>query len=154
MSNTKRFVELVVISDTHFGTIGCRAKELNQYLKSIKPKTIVLNGDIIDMWQFNKFEDTVTDIGLRNNFDYVVCGHIHQSCIKKFETEEGSITYLNSGDWIENMTALEYHDEKWTLFQYDPVFFKEDKLDDQAYKDVKTLFSDLVADINSNLTNS
>jgi UDP-2,3-diacylglucosamine pyrophosphatase LpxH len=54
MSNTKRFVELVVISDTHFGTIGCRAKELNQYLKSIKPKTIVLNGDIIDMWQFNK----------------------------------------------------------------------------------------------------
>ncbi len=53
-SNPKRLVDLVVISDTHLGTIGCRAKELNLYLKSIDPKTIVVNGDIIDMWQFNK----------------------------------------------------------------------------------------------------
>ena len=53
-SNPKRLVDLVVISDTHLGTIGCRAKELNLYLKSIDPKTIVLNGDIIDIWQFNK----------------------------------------------------------------------------------------------------
>ena len=74
--------------------------------------------------------------------------------MKTIHTKDRTVTYLNSGDWIENMTALEYHDKKWTLFQYDPVFFKEDKLDDQAYKDVKTLFSDLVADINSNLTNS
>jgi UDP-2,3-diacylglucosamine pyrophosphatase LpxH len=25
-----------------------------RYLKSIKPKTIILNGDIIDIWQFSK----------------------------------------------------------------------------------------------------
>ena len=54
MKNSKRLVDLVVISDTHLGTIGCRAEELNQYLKSIQPKTIVLNGDIIDIWQFSK----------------------------------------------------------------------------------------------------
>ena len=50
----KRKLEIAVISDTHLGTRGCHAKELLNYLKSIKPDTLVLNGDIIDMWQFNK----------------------------------------------------------------------------------------------------
>ena len=26
--------------------------------------------------------------------------------------------YLNSGDWIENLTALEYTDKKWSLYKY------------------------------------
>src|SRR5690606_37347225 len=50
----KREVELVVISDIHLGTYGCHAEELLRYLKSIKPKKLILNGDIIDMWQFSK----------------------------------------------------------------------------------------------------
>ena len=50
----KRAVDLVVISDVHLGTYGCHAKELLVYLKSIKPKEVVLNGDIIDIWQFSK----------------------------------------------------------------------------------------------------
>src|ERR1700712_2123910 len=54
MQKRKRKVELVVISDVHLGTYGCHAKELLQYLRSIRPKTVVLNGDIIDIWQFSK----------------------------------------------------------------------------------------------------
>ncbi len=50
----KRAVDLVVLSDIHLGTHGCHAKELLIYLKSIKPKKIILNGDIIDIWQFSK----------------------------------------------------------------------------------------------------
>ncbi len=50
----KRKVELVVISDVHLGTFGCHAKELLHYLKSIDPQHLVLNGDIIDVWQFSK----------------------------------------------------------------------------------------------------
>ena len=50
----KRELPLVVISDLHLGTYGCRAQELYRYLKSIKPETLVLNGDIIDIWQFRK----------------------------------------------------------------------------------------------------
>jgi hypothetical protein len=43
-------------------------------------------------------------------------------------TDKGSVTYLNSGDWIENLTALEYADKNWTLYQYDPnQFEKADK---------------------------
>src|SRR5580698_8690163 len=50
----KREVDIVVISDVHLGTYGCHAKELLKYLKSIKPKMLILNGDIIDIWQFSK----------------------------------------------------------------------------------------------------
>jgi UDP-2,3-diacylglucosamine pyrophosphatase LpxH len=54
MKGSKRKVDLVVVSDVHLGTYGCHAKEFLMYLKSIEPKTLVLNGDIIDIWQFNK----------------------------------------------------------------------------------------------------
>jgi hypothetical protein len=27
--------------------------------------------------------------------------------------------YLNSGDWVENASSLEFNDGKWTLFKFD-----------------------------------
>ena len=50
----KRKIEIAVISDTHLGTYGCHAYELLIYLNSISPKKLILNGDIIDIWQFRK----------------------------------------------------------------------------------------------------
>ena len=50
----KRFVDVVVVSDLHLGTYACRAKEFVTYLKSISPRLLILNGDIIDGWQFSK----------------------------------------------------------------------------------------------------
>lgn len=243
----KRKVQVAVISDVHLGTYGCRAKELNQYLKSIEPEILVLNGDIIDIWQFSKrywpeshmkivqrvfkllangtkvyyltgnhdellrkftdfkmgeleildklvleldgkkawlfhgdvfditmkhakwlaklgaigydtlifinslvnwfsenvlrkgkvslskkvknsvksavtfiddFEQTAIDIAIENGYDYVVCGHIHQPSIRQSQTAKGYTLYLNSGDWIENLTALEYHLGSWSLYQH------------------------------------
>ncbi|NNK12428.1 MAG: UDP-2,3-diacylglucosamine diphosphatase, partial [Flavobacteriaceae bacterium] len=43
----KRKLEVVVISDTKLGKPECRAEELLIYLSSIKPKILVLNGDIL-----------------------------------------------------------------------------------------------------------
>ncbi len=242
----KREVDIVVLSDIHLGTYGCHAKELLQYLKSIKPKAVVLNGDIIDIWQFskrywptthmmvvkhlvgliakevpvyyipgnhdemlrrfkdfqlgslkitnklslkidgsnvwifhgdvfdvvmqhskwlaklgaigydtlilinrfvnfiseklgsgkvslskkikngvkgavkfiNKFEATVCEIAAENKYKYVICGHIHQPEIRTVVTENGAVIYMNSGDWIENLTALEYNDGKWGIYKY------------------------------------
>jgi len=53
----------------------------------------------------------------------VICGHIHHPEIKKMSTPHGDVTYMNSGDWIENLTALEYHDGQWSVYNYhnDPV---------------------------------
>jgi len=50
----KRKLDILVLSDVHLGTYGCHAKELLQYMKSIKPNIVILNGDIIDIWQFSK----------------------------------------------------------------------------------------------------
>ena len=71
----------------------------------------------------NNFEDTVCEIAAENKYNYVICGHIHHPEIKEVDTKHGRVTYLNSGDWIENLTALEYNQSKWSIYNYfeDPV---------------------------------
>src|SRR5690348_4441318 len=56
----------------------------------------------------NSFEQTSADIGISNQYDYVICGHIHQPENRVIANSHGSIQYLNSGDWIENLSSLEY----------------------------------------------
>ncbi len=281
MKSKQRKIDLVVISDVHLGTYGCRAKELNKYLKGILPKTLVLNGDIIDIWQFSKrywpnshmkvvkqilnlaskgtkvyyltgnhdetlrkfeglqigdihiknkleldldgkkallfhgdvfdvvmqhskwiaklgafsydalillnvvvnqtsrffgrgnvslskkikdnvksavkyinnFEDTAAQLAIQKGFDYVVCGHIHHPEDKFIlGVEGGKIRYLNSGDWVENLTALEYHKKKWKCFQFQEERAKIDQevedLNDFTLVDFdnKKLFQKMLAD--------
>lgn len=243
----RRKLDIVVISDVHLGTYGCRATELNNYLKTIRPKILILNGDIIDIWQFkkryfpkshmkvikqimkfitsdtkvyyitgnhdemlrkfkgftlgsfeivnkvlldidgkkgwffhgdvfdvtmqhskwlaklggigydilimintavnwfskklgygrlsfskkvknsvksavkfiNNFETTAAEIAIDEKYDYVVCGHIHQPEMREIKNSNGKTLYLNSGDWIENLTALEYRNKKWSIYEYE-----------------------------------
>ena len=247
MIENKRKIELVVLSDIHLGTYGCQAKEVLRYLKGIKPERLILNGDIIDIWQFSKrfwpnshmkvvkqiigmtakgtqvyyvtgnhdetlrkfagtkmgnlelvnklelnvsgtrmlffhgdvfdvimkhskwiaklgaigynsliqinvlisffskllgrrkvsisrrikdnvksavkyinnFEETVANYAIQKGFDYVICGHIHHPEIREISNTKGKkVTYLNSGDWIENLSALEYNKKKWSIYYY------------------------------------
>lgn len=54
-----------------------------------------------------QFETILADAAKRRGFDGVVCGHIHQAEIKKYD----GIIYANCGDWVESLTALvEDHD--------------------------------------------
>ena len=63
----------------------------------------------------NQFETVAAEIAISNGYDYVVCGHIHQPADRTIETEEGRVRYLNSGDWVENCTALEYLKGQWRI---------------------------------------
>ncbi|NCT94339.1 MAG: UDP-2,3-diacylglucosamine diphosphatase [Chitinophagaceae bacterium] len=248
----RRLLDVVVMSDLHLGTYGCHATEIVNYLKSIQPQILVLNGDIIDIWQFKKryfpvahmqvikeimhllskgtrviyitgnhdevlrrysdmqlgnfqltdkvvmeingkmtwifhgdvfdattrgsakllaklgghgydllilinrfinwflksigrekmsfskkvkngvkkavswignFEQTAAELAIEKKYDYVICGHIHQPQHRTVTTKEGSVVYLNSGDWIENLTALEYSHQEWQIYQYDEKQF-------------------------------
>lgn len=282
-TNPKRKVELLVLSDIHLGTYGCHAKELLRYLKSINPKTIILNGDIIDIWQFSKrywpkahmkvlkhiigwiskgktvyyitgnhdemlrkfvpfklgtfklknkvvltlndkkvwffhgdifdvtmkhsrwlaklgavgydtlilinravnflsqsvgkgrislskkikdsvksavkfiddFEQTAADIAIENEFDYVVCGHIHQPAMRKVTSSKGQIMYLNSGDWIENLTSLEYNDGRWQIYKYFESDFGKNKSDEDELlegieeKSTEEIFNELLSEFKS-----
>ncbi|GGC85605.1 UDP-2,3-diacylglucosamine hydrolase [Flavobacterium lutivivi] len=252
----KRKLDLAIISDVHLGTYGSHAVELYNYLNSIKPKILVLNGDIIDIWQFRKsyfpkahlkvikkiidlaskgtkvyyitgnhdellrkfsdsfmgnfcvvdklvldldgnkawifhgdvfdasvqhskwiaklgglgydylilfnrfvnwilkklgkepysfsrkikasvkkavkhisdFENTATELAIEKGYQYVICGHIHEPKIIRKENKNGTILYLNSGDWVENLTALEYKKKRWKLYRYEDFTEKEEDL--------------------------
>jgi UDP-2,3-diacylglucosamine pyrophosphatase LpxH len=246
----KRELDLLVISDVHLGTFGCRAEQLLHYLNSIQPQTIVLNGDIIDAWQFKKrkftsahlavlqkilemslegtktyylcgnhdeflrryaplrlenfiidnklvlemngeriwffhgdifdtsvtcskwlaklgavgydlliwlnhhinkaltllnrprmslskkikegvkravkyisdFEQVAAELAIAEGYDTVVCGHIHMPQQRRIYDKQGrSVQYLNSGDWVENLSALEYNNGKWTIYKHDEL---------------------------------
>src|SRR5260221_3647031 len=249
----KRAIDVAVLSDFHLGTYGCHAKEIGTYLKSISPQLLILNGDIIDVWQFSKhyfptahmavikeifqmlsngtrviyitgnhdemlrrysdlqmgnfqltdkmvieidnkmtwifhgdvfdnttksgakfwtrlgsngyaallgfnrfinrclklmgreplslskkimnqvnksiirindFETLIAELAIEKKYDYVICGHIHQPQKRLIETTKGSVTYLNAGDWVEHLTALEYYDKGWHIYQYDETNMK------------------------------
>lgn len=249
----KRELDIVVLSDIHLGTYGCHALELHNYLKSIEPRTLILNGDIFDIWYFKKsyfpkehlevvrrimkmavngtkvyyltgnhddllrkfgelsfglfhlrnklvfqvdgkthwvfhgdvfdasvqrarwlaklggegydmlirinrtingvrrlfgfapvsfsakikksvkgavkyisdFEDTAIEIASEKDYDCVICGHIHQPQIREVEATNGKrIKYLNSGDWVEHLTALEFSGGEWSLYKYDEAEFE------------------------------
>jgi UDP-2,3-diacylglucosamine pyrophosphatase LpxH len=97
----------------------------------------------------NDFEGTVADIAIENGYDYVACGHIHQPEIRKIKTDKGEITYLNSGDWIENCTSLEYNEGKWSLFHFDQDEKLKAKLEKKLRKEPanKELFANVVREL-------
>jgi UDP-2,3-diacylglucosamine pyrophosphatase LpxH len=74
------------------------------------------------------FETTATDLAIENKYDYVICGHIHEPKIIRKENKDGSTLYLNSGDWVENLTALEYNKKRWKLYKYEEHTEKEEDL--------------------------
>jgi UDP-2,3-diacylglucosamine pyrophosphatase LpxH len=276
----KRHPDVVVISDLHLGTYGCHAKEIVHYLKSIAPQILILNGDIIDGWQFSKryfpashmqvikeimclmstgtrviyitgnhdemlrrysdiesgnfkltdklvmeingkmtwvfhgdvfdmttkgsakliaklgghgydllillnrfinwclkktgkekmsfskkiknsvkkavlwisnFEQTAAELAIEKKYDYIICGHIHHPQKKIIETKKGKITYLNSGDWIENLTALEYCNGDWSIYQYDEKDFNAMKNDgiDKKIPELNVVTDEIALFINS-----
>ncbi len=69
------------------------------------------------------FERSATKITVEKDYEFVVCGQTHQPKKENFHTKHGKCTYLNSGDWVENLTALEYSLKRWKLYR-----FKQDKL--------------------------
>ena len=246
----KRLLDVAVISDLHLGTYASRSIEALTYLKSIDPQILILNGDIIDVWQFRKhyfpcshmllikeimnmmtngtrviyvtgnhdemlrrysdlylgnfqltdklvieidnklswifhgdvfdnttkgaakfwakmgshgyavllalnrtvnlflklighervslskkimaqvnkaiikindFETKVAEVAIEKKYDFVICGHIHQPQKRLITTKDGSVIYLNSGDWVEHLTALEYYANDWHIYYYDEI---------------------------------
>jgi UDP-2,3-diacylglucosamine pyrophosphatase LpxH len=57
----------------------------------------------------------------------VICGHIHHAAINQYD----DILYLNSGDWVESLTALvEDNKGNWLILDFSKLVTKPDDLDD------------------------
>ncbi|MBM3916143.1 MAG: UDP-2,3-diacylglucosamine diphosphatase [Sphingomonadales bacterium] len=102
----------------------------------------------------NNFEETAAEIAMCSNYQYVVCGHIHQPQIKKMMGKDGGeVLYLNSGDWVENSTALEYHEEKWILYRHDRskvVDHAEMKAQNKDALNYEQLLQEVIAGLQTN----
>jgi UDP-2,3-diacylglucosamine pyrophosphatase LpxH len=88
----------------------------------------------------NHFEQTAADLAINKGYEYVICGHIHHAEIRKMESTEktGSVLYLNSGDWVESLSALEYNNGNWIIFKYNPDNFNHD-IDEEDKTDAEDL---------------
>ncbi|HNL38443.1 MAG TPA: hypothetical protein PKH43_04905, partial [Saprospiraceae bacterium] len=70
------------------------------------------------------FENTAIELAAEKGYDYVICGHIHRPQMRDVTAANGrTVTYLNSGDWVEHLTALEFADGAWSLYRYDESEF-------------------------------
>ena len=68
------------------------------------------------------FEEKLVELAKANQCEGIICGHIHKPDIRKID----GITYMNSGDWVESLTALvEDHKGNWELL----YFLKENHFD-------------------------
>lgn len=63
------------------------------------------------------FEKVLAEFARKRQCDGVICGHIHHPENKMI----GGIHYLNSGDWVETLSALtEDENGNWNILYYTP----------------------------------
>lgn len=99
----------------------------------------------------NAFEQTAATIAIEKGYTNVICGHIHQPCKRVVVTPQGSVNYINSGDWVENLTALECKNDEWKVYHYyDDSMVSELSesfyLDESSYLHTTELFKMMMQD--------
>lgn len=114
---------------------------LSQSIKAKVKKAVSFIGD---------FEKQLAGVARSKNCDGIICGHIHQPADKMID----GIHYLNSGDWVETMSALvETTEGEWKLIYYsewainnlEPALTSinmntEDNLREEQIKQLKSAF--------------
>lgn len=82
------------------------------------------------------YEQKLTELARARHCEGVICGHIHQPAIHELD----GIIYMNSGDWVESLSALvEDHDGNWSLLYYTPDLSAEDAGQKAARKAAKQI---------------
>ncbi len=62
-----------------------------------------------------KFEEQVAALARSRGCSGVICGHIHTPADKRID----GVHYLNSGDWVESLSAIvEHHDGRFELIDF------------------------------------
>ncbi len=139
---------LAKMGSVGYGILTGINKIANSILSLFGKKRISLAGKIKDRIKggkkevVSKFEAMVARLGIRKGYDYVICGHIHRPAKKRIKTPMGTIIYLNSGDWVDNMTALEFENGDWHL-----RYWKEDKNELSESSIVEEVFAESLEDI-------
>ena len=130
---TKNFVFLAHLGDWGYRALltlnrfynvwrAWRGKEYWSLSKAIKARVKEAVSHI------SNFEEHITQLARKRGCTGVMCGHIHTAADKMI----GEVHYLNSGDWVESLTALvEHWDGRFELVNY-VDFVRSYPLDDEA----------------------
>ena len=96
---------------------------------------------------FANFEMKAAEVAQKNGYKYVVCGHIHTPKIESFNINGEEVIYMNSGDWLESLSSLEYADNKWSIYMHKRIEqeYKSDN-DSRIEMTNKELYKDLIAE--------
>jgi hypothetical protein len=58
---------------------------------------------------------------------------------------QGEVIYMNSGDWVENLTSIEFANGEWSLKRFDEEWDDFDlDIEEEHDLDSKRLFSELL----------
>jgi UDP-2,3-diacylglucosamine pyrophosphatase LpxH len=111
---------LAKLGAASYGLLTVINKIINYLIKLAGKKEIIIYKSIKDRFLKDKtalswFEQTVARATIHQGYQTVICGHTHIPKDKKICIADKTIHYLNSGDWVENFTAVEYYDNKWHL---------------------------------------
>ena len=99
----------------------------------------------------NAFEEVAAELAISKGYDYVICGHIHQPQKRIIKKGGGKVIYLNSGDWVEHLTSLEYHQNEWSIYKYDESAYTV-SLNEEAKQPLSVITDDINFYINSLVT--
>lgn len=69
----------------------------------------------------SNYENELVELARSKEVEGIICGHIHQPADKMID----GIHYLNSGDWVETMSALlEHEDGSWEVYIHSEIAHK------------------------------
>jgi UDP-2,3-diacylglucosamine pyrophosphatase LpxH len=111
-----------------------RGQEYYSISKAIKAKVKQAVSHV------GRFEDHLRDLAHKRGCHGVICGHIHTPEDKMLD----DVHYLNSGDWVESMTALvEHEDGRFEVLTYKEFCSRlaavgEGKVDPRLANELKT----------------
>ena len=91
----------------------------NQRLRQGKPyysiSKVIKHKVKLAVSYISGFENAIKKLAILRGCDGVICGHVHHPAIVKDE----KIIYMNSGDWVESLSALvEDFDGEWSIKYY------------------------------------
>lgn len=84
-------------------------------------KRIHLSNAQYPLKYINDFEKSVVGQASVMEVDYVICGHVHEPALRKYTQETGNIVYMNAGDWVRHLSALEYDGQRWTIHRQERI---------------------------------
>jgi UDP-2,3-diacylglucosamine pyrophosphatase LpxH len=67
-----------------------------------------------------RFEQEAVHLARREGVDAIAVGHIHVPACRVWTDQGRQITYLNSGDWVDSLSALEFAHGEWRIHRVEP----------------------------------